>query len=62
MLIGSYLTPPPESIVGRYRYLDGPCSGYASDCTVHPRRRRLLGQADALNYLDVPLALKCDES
>jgi hypothetical protein len=60
MLIGSYLTPPPESNVGRYRYLDG-CSGYAN-CTVHPRRRRLLGQADALNYLDVPLALKCDES
>ena len=26
MLIGSHLTPPPASIVGRYRYLDGPCS------------------------------------
>ena len=26
MLIGSHLPPPPASIVGRYRYLDGPCS------------------------------------
>ena len=23
---GSHLTPPPASIMGRYRYLDGPCS------------------------------------
>src|SRR4051794_31301378 len=27
LLTGSHLPrPPPESIVGRYRYLDGPCS------------------------------------
>jgi hypothetical protein len=26
ILGGSHLTPPPASTVGRYRYLDSPCS------------------------------------
>src|SRR5262245_49292687 len=48
--------PPPASIVGRYQYLDGPCSGKPRRPLFRPSAARALGSIGLMGESNKPIS------